>query len=976
MKKACRDLLRDLQKVSFAWVKRLRSQMQDVTCPSERKEYLCKSVEIALICGVSFDLDYNELVSILSSSQEETSSPHHVASCHEMSVSIIVQCAIMVQEGKRTFNHTTQPVLALLDLRFRRFLHRASSILAASKPGLDDAIRSTWAAYRSGFDWQVVHQNGPDIADTKAVQWITTKTRIDGSDETLTVHYNCLTGELLVNGLPLDRPPKEYESHEMWSTLFGQLAVEVMPTTSPGMQFSAKKQYMGHDVHFTIKRSGDFEDLIVRACSMNATYELIPRRVLLLSFPVWFVTNFVHWYDPAHDKIDFRPTNEAWESSSAGSWKLARCGPGAAWQLMQGISTLIGVNSTTAKHIEKVLSPLAERARTHISLQQNGNRIEIDIPDLRLGFSLGSGQSMLHSRDYRGMQVDEDQRLGTMIGFANKLLLRTSGGHVETIRERMVLLPEGDVRWVNHDGHIQVSVSKPSIVAVHSLRVDARLGRLIDNGDFQCKLYVAYIHALTSFALSDPLTRKTGTQQCLSDLVSGVVRSISHLTKANIGMLERIACLTPKRCFYPEKKRLMQTVLFDNQLSFLSQHGGFYDAVQVIAKDVEQSERFTPGLPSQPVNLPRTNHFLHMRDTIRSSTFRESGFGRENFTVARDEAYDGRTNRRSDQALLAHTVASCVFSGISNFASTEPLPSQHLWKELCTTGTVQSISGASLPMSYMAYDTEFASNGLQLSAWLIIHQQLCGPMRPNKFDMMMWLLALAASGKVTSHTVHILTLLYTSETVSRVALPTTALCSLSEGHDPVADRRFTRLVTPHFKPMANTPVKDVQQRDNETSYEYRQRQESMLSSKQSAASQIMVNFFISRWPSSVISAPTTPNNQAVVSQYIDVDLWSTKHRRASRFGMITAWSLRTRRTCSRRSAHWSPSPSLISCGRASRRPHGPRAVGLATSPLFADTSLLRICCIMKPRRYHSFLLLCSMYPTTILQEQLRRGWMY
>ena len=110
-----------------------------------------------------------------------------------------------------------------------------------------------WAAFRpeANAGWTVLKRSHPHwlhIASGK-----------------LPVHVNLLTGELLVNGLPLTRLPSVYLEHEMYSPLFSASALEVAPTDEPGMRFSAKTMYHGHELHFGM----DEADMSIVAKSKN-----------------------------------------------------------------------------------------------------------------------------------------------------------------------------------------------------------------------------------------------------------------------------------------------------------------------------------------------------------------------------------------------------------------------------------------------------------------------------------------------------------------------------------------------------------------------------------------------------------------------------------------------------------------------------------------------------------------------------------
>lgn len=177
------------------------------------------------------------------------------------------------------------------------------------------------------------------------------------------------------------------------------------------------------------------------------------------------------------------------------------------------------------------------------------------------------------------MSIDADQSLDMLLGLRNKLVLVH-----ETSKDRLALVPEGNVSW-NRDGdHMAVHIDWQPDSRVHTFLIDRQLGRLADNGSLQSKLHLCYSHALTSFCLPDPLTQRTGTEQALSILRSGLVRSFDQLQPENCVILTKIAELTPERRYYPENERVMQSVYWCHDLEYLAQHGGFYLEVAEILK--------------------------------------------------------------------------------------------------------------------------------------------------------------------------------------------------------------------------------------------------------------------------------------------------------------------------------------------------------------------------------------------------------
>ena len=574
-------------------------------------DFIARLVEIALICANSFNVDKRYLVDILALPEN---------------ASMFMRCSIVIEEGDHTVSNASHCMLCILQWRWKCLSHRAYPILAhrilkASCLPLDDAIQKSWSAYQAGDGWQA--------ASEKVDHWLVSQTSPQDESDPLRVHFNLLTGELLVNGLPLARLPSEYERHPSYRTLFGRSTIDVMPTEVRGMQFSGKKQHAGHTLYFGISPvpgtsgSPKCDDLLVQAVKAGRKYELVPARVLRGNFPVAFVDSFIHWFNFIEDYVEFRPIEDPW-TSSRDNWRLTRDTANSKWHLMKHGNYLVDIKSETAEELSGTLSLLENPFRIHIIFHRYSSSLQIELPRLQLGFHLTSGSSSIHSRQFRGMVIDTDQSLGTLVGLRNKLMLKHEKGD-----SRLVILPEGVVSYERDNGHVYVAIDKDTASKAHAYSVDDQVGRLVDNGSLQSKLLLCYIHALTSFCLPDPLTGRTGTEQALSILNSAAVRSFEQLTQENVDILGKIAQLTPGRTYYPANERVMQTVDWSSTLTFLAQHSSFHNSVRSIFDQADRAKIFHRESYVQPPNLNHVDLHLLERDCIRSSTFRVSGFGAE-----------------------------------------------------------------------------------------------------------------------------------------------------------------------------------------------------------------------------------------------------------------------------------------------------------------------------------------------------------
>ncbi|KAK3045846.1 hypothetical protein LTR09_012621 [Extremus antarcticus] len=852
VRRLCLDLLSSAREVCIGWVNELREKAHSAENSIDRTHFVSRSVEVALICISTYDVDDHHLPRILDEAQN---------------ASILVQSSIVVQEGDHNQTRATKKCTALLDLRSKRLLHRMYKILAYHEAGLDDAIRRSWSSY-------VPRRTGWSPVSRAADHWLTTN-RYAMEDASMTVHYNLLSGELLVNGSPLNQPPRKYQVHAQYFILFGEQVVDVMPSPTPGFRFSTKREFGGCAVDLSLTPSNEYsvDDLIVRAAQDDITHETIPSRHLSGNYPIHFVQDYIHWYNASTDTVEFRPVDDPWNASSNAKWTLSRKPGQKLWRLSRAGCSIAGINSSTSRWVAHVLNPLANTIHIHSVLQAHGDLLVIDIPKIRVGFSLESGRSLMMSRDSRSMAVDEDQALGTLFGLGSKIVLKSL-----TKQKRMVLIPESatfSVDYESANNHVVVTVHQDSIHTVHTLHIDTQLGRLVDNGDLSCKLYLAYLHALTSSCLVDPLTLRTGTEQALTILNSAAVRSFDQLSQTNIALLSKMATLSPGRCYYPPYKRVMQTVDWNGCLSFLSQHGHFVSAVKALLQQGEQIKTCFSGTELQFPRLDAVDEHLLQRDNIRSATFRVSTFGAEDYTVCNDRQYTARDcDLLSQRAARASILSGLLFRSAIELAE-QAAPIDRLWE---LTSNFDQISGAPLDEGFkvkfdatlLRGEPELPKNGQTtiLQNLPAYHRWLgnfaCS--QPNKFSVMMWLSTMASDSQADMRFLQTIAMFFKSTSLARVNAPDIGSFKPKQGKSYSRKVVETQVVAAHRRSFETCPESGLVRQANEKWHAYHDRRHN--------AWQIANNAMVTRFVDALTMQSqsenlNTPNVQGMAT-YIDV----------------------------------------------------------------------------------------------------------
>jgi hypothetical protein len=740
----CLELLDAARKIAFDWMHLLKAEAHNAEKLEDRTMLVFRSVEVALVCACSFDVSRNNLSIILAESAH---------------VSTLVQCCIVAQEGHRFYNPPSGSYGSLLATRLKRTLYRCYDLIVRDAAGLDDALKACWPAYEPGTTWRV--------ASPKVPEWLIAATASFPNSTAMVVHYNTISGELLVNGLPLDRPPTAFTSKPLFTTLFGTSSVEVMPSSANRMQFSAKKTFGGYTVSMGMVKS----DLIVRASNATAIYETVPFHLITGIFPIHFERDFVLWQNLSDGTLQLRPSDAAWDESGAGNWALRKSVESSVWQMSRTDSILLGLQARSAKMIAGILGPLSNATDIHCLLKSAKRQLHVQMPALRLSFALSRGSSSLISVEYPEMPVDKDQSLGTLVGFRNKLLLK----HHDTGRRQLLLL-DAPITYGRSKLHMSVPMSKdePHSSEIHVYDVDSVLGRIVDTGSMESKLLIAYLHALTSFCLPDPLGGKTGTEQALSILQSASVWSFNQLSDKEISRLISIARLTPAREFYPAHLRQMQMVSYDQNLGFLPQHGGFHQAIVSLINHARSTKILYPDSDIELPALRYPSVDLLERDILRTSLFRVSGFGADLHRQALDIRYSSRDNvQESTGAQNVYAISSMIYNELST--THWPVHSGgYLWQAF---SNLEGVLGTNdrRTLDAFKYDSNYMVD-LQdriLPHWPSLHVMLSNRnlMRDLKFSVMAWLATMAWRDSNDMRIVQALAITFTTANMSDPRAP-------------------------------------------------------------------------------------------------------------------------------------------------------------------------------------------------------------
>jgi hypothetical protein len=192
------ELLRKARSVAHKWIDELSSKLDMTEDETSRTNFRRRLCTLAATCFATYDV-----------------CPEYVpwALASDNDIAIAVHCAVIVHDNTPSILEDDDHLVRLLN-RHYRLLHILEPSLrddVRSNPlGFDQGLTSLWPGFRRkvSSNWQVLP--GPNM------RWISCIA--EGGQE---IHFNLLTGQLLIGGKPLGRLPQEIIEHSTYASALG-----------------------------------------------------------------------------------------------------------------------------------------------------------------------------------------------------------------------------------------------------------------------------------------------------------------------------------------------------------------------------------------------------------------------------------------------------------------------------------------------------------------------------------------------------------------------------------------------------------------------------------------------------------------------------------------------------------------------------------------------------------------------------------
>ncbi len=429
------------------------------------------------------------------------------------------------------------------------------------------------------------------------------------------------------------------------------------------------------------------DSLIIRAKKKDITLELIPHTVFNHDLPRLFIEDYTHWINLAASstEVELRPLVSLWQSSPQ-NWRMIFNAPKRTMSLND--HEMIDIHSQTFKMVSACLQNFEQYHYIHITHATSDSiALSVDLPRFQLSFFLNK-DTELECHNLPNMLIDKNLSAGSLLGLKSRLVL-CSKHSLKLPQSRHILVPFGKVHVEQQQDHIQVVVQTGSTRSAkfYDYTIDSDIGCLVSGSDLTSNLYRAFLHALSSHPLPDPLTGQTGTEEAIQLLQSATCYSFQSISKQDMDLLYKIAAFTPSPTWYPQHKQSMLSIQQHHAYcSSQAQHHAFYKLVGAIMDYARLTKVFS--ISSESSNYSSSLHLSHSQHLLNRSSFRLSHLYPTSYSLFdhQEKDYDVTYHSRDweqDDTGIAATASQMIktesFSRIPGPSFTERLSD---WKSI------------------------------------------------------------------------------------------------------------------------------------------------------------------------------------------------------------------------------------------------------------------------------------------------------
>ncbi|XP_055301272.1 uncharacterized protein LOC129567922 [Sitodiplosis mosellana] len=534
-------LLSSVREIALEWIDTIEKKIRDMANPDENTErnLRLKLIYIAIIGGLTFFIhpEHKYYRNIFANNTES-----------RMAVASWLRFVISLKNNIRMYSSDEEKLPANL----RMFLRLMESVGVSMEEKVTDVIERD-----ADFIFRLVRKQWPRSEyavfnqiyfDHEFPQILVVKATVDSTVQTVSI--DIITGDFLVDSLPLSRLPSEVMHSNIYRWFFEDVVFEVQPDAQHN--FSTVQKY--NDCSYEFKMMGDNNSIIIIERKVNVfEKELIDESVLFSDdFPHDLVKNYSHWWDKNENFIEFRRRTfgkKHFSKETTVDYRLNLNNKHLIHE--QTLRPMLDIKSNSYKNITKQLQRLEHPKHIHVLFFEETEEAKVELLRMNLRFTVKCPKKSkkhcdLISNEFNGMRVIREQKIDTLCGFRNGLVL-------ESIKDdkKIILIPNGSIHTKNANMFADVWINTSNELRsppFYQYQVDKFCCQLKSSNETHASwFYLAYLHAITSYGEIEPFTKMSGTERAIQILQSAFAWSSLPYDPEAIRILKDIAALTPLR---------------------------------------------------------------------------------------------------------------------------------------------------------------------------------------------------------------------------------------------------------------------------------------------------------------------------------------------------------------------------------------------------------------------------------------------
>ncbi|CAF2569715.1 unnamed protein product [Rotaria sp. Silwood2] len=460
----------------------------------------------------------------------------------------------------------------------------------------------------------------------------------DSQYESNKVSIDVLRGKFLVNEMSIGFLPDRITSDKLFLRVFSHHIFEVQAAESKDT-YITKHGYHSHSdgqVHYEFKYDERNNQLIVyeRHIQNKQKFELIPPSCFEKELPDIFVSNYSHWWNAKDMTLQFRPIHFQDSNFLSNIHYILEIKTGRirTYNNTKNIQYLINRSSTFFKSLFKCYFVRLDD-EPYVYMLIVDAMIHIFLSRLGIAFKYNSQNNMITSREYSDMYIDENQWFGALTGLTAGLLLSplsVKNDKDKHYLNRKLIVPYGQVQTTKtfKNDHQIVMIERNSTLTSSFLykyfvfTLNDRLRILQPTDSPTGWLYLALLHAMTSYSLPDQYTGMTGMERSFQLLNSAGCWSDQPFDLISRNILLQMATISPKVNYYPEHLKCMQKVEWNtNSLPHSLQHFGYYLITKKLIETSEQLNFMHSSSTTSPDEIEKLFQSKKYNETLLTKLY-------------------------------------------------------------------------------------------------------------------------------------------------------------------------------------------------------------------------------------------------------------------------------------------------------------------------------------------------------------------